>query len=77
MNVFTSYPTSVGQTYTEHLNFALRIGAEMIYAGCCCLIHALCPLIYTHTTSNIVSAVQKRIECRRLLMERENEDENK
>ena len=84
MNVFTNHPHSVGQTYKEHLTFASRIGYEMIYGGCCCLFHALCPAIFKHTASSIISMIQNRIDLRSLLvvnqiceMERENEDEKK
>ena len=53
MNVFTAHPASVGETYFQHLRFALRFGTRMTLGGIAALVHALLPFCFVTTAGRI------------------------
>jgi len=53
MNVFTAHPASVGETYFQHLRFALRFGARMTAGGLAALVHAFLPFVFVTTAGRI------------------------
>ncbi len=53
MNVFTAHPASVGETYFQHLRFALRFGMWMTLGGVAALVHALLPFCFVTTAGRI------------------------
>lgn len=53
MNPFTAHPASVGETYLQHLRFALRFGARMMAGGLAAVIHAVFPFCFVTTASRI------------------------
>ena len=53
MNPFTAHPTSVGETYSQHLRFAFRFGAKMTAGGLAALVHSLLPFCFVTTASRI------------------------
>ena len=52
-NPFTAHPASVGETYGQHLRFALRFGALMTAGGLAALVHALLPFLFVTTAGRI------------------------
>lgn len=54
---FQAHPNAIGETYWDHLTFALRFGSRLILAGSACCLHAICPALFQTTAS---------IELRRL-----------
>lgn len=57
VRLFTEHPTSVGESYAEHLAMASGFGIRMILGGCACLIHGLLPFLFVRTGSAQVSAL--------------------
>lgn len=53
MNAFTDHPNSVGETYWEHMAFALRFGGRMMLGGAAAFVHALFPFLCVTTASRI------------------------
>jgi hypothetical protein len=51
MNPFTAHPSSVGETYTEHLRFAFGFGLRMLAGAIAAMIHALLPFLFITTAS--------------------------
>ena len=51
-NIFTKHPTSVGETYLQHMKFAAQFGFNMVIGGIACLIHAIFPFVFEKTGSN-------------------------
>ena len=51
------HPRDIGETYTEHANHALYIGARLLLAGGACLVHALLPGLCVRTASNAVDDI--------------------
>ena len=52
--LFTEHPTSVGETYYEHLLRAAWFGSRMLLAGCACLVHAVFPFLFVKTGSQAI-----------------------
>lgn len=53
-NIFTEHPNSVGESYTEHMLFAILIGLKLILWGIAAIVHALFPFVLkTFVSSNI------------------------
>ena len=53
MNPFTAHPASVGETYTQHLRFALRFGVKMTAGGLAAIVHSLLPFCFETTASRM------------------------
>ena len=53
-NIFTEHPKSVGESYTKHMLFAIKVGLKLILWGFVAIIHAMFPFIFkTYVASNI------------------------
>lgn len=51
---FLEHPASVGESYFEHMRFALRFGGRLGMAAMAALVHALVPSLCKHTASRAV-----------------------
>jgi len=51
VNPFTAHPASVGETYGQHLRFALTFGARMTLGGLAAAVHALLPFLFVTAAS--------------------------
>lgn len=49
----------VGETYFEHMRFALLVGTLATGAGVACMLHALVPAVCPATCSRTVASLQK------------------
>ena len=56
-NPFTAHPASVGETYVQHLRFALRFGTRMTLGGVAAVVHAFFPFVFQTTASRINDAL--------------------
>ena len=54
VNLFTSHPRTVGETYFEHFGSASHFGTRMIAAGCACLLHGIFPFLFVTTGSKTI-----------------------
>jgi hypothetical protein len=61
LKLFNEHPKSVGETYWQHLHFASRTGVTMLLAGCACILHGLCPFLFTTTGSRTIRALAARL----------------
>jgi hypothetical protein len=57
IRAFTDHPASVGESYWQHMAFAVRFGARMIGGGLACLVHALLPFAFVTRGSETVRAL--------------------
>jgi Family of unknown function (DUF6356) len=57
MNPFTAHPASVGETYGEHLRFALAFGVRMTFGGIAAMIHAVFPFLFVTTGSRTLDGL--------------------
>ena len=52
--LFVAHPESLGMSWASHGVGAVRIGGELIAAGCACLVHAAVPGWFTETAGRTV-----------------------
>jgi hypothetical protein len=63
---FTEHPNKLGETYLQHLLFALIFCSKITIAFVACLIHAFFPFILKNTGGNIINNLSETINNRRV-----------
>lgn len=64
MGLFTAHPASVGESYWQHMGFALRFAGLLFAAAFCALTHAILPFLFEKTASNIIKRLHHRLTHR-------------
>ena len=64
ITAFREHPASVGETYFQHMGFAISFGLSLIGAGLAAFVHALIPPLFETTASRILIRLHARI-CER------------
>jgi hypothetical protein len=59
--LFIDHPTSVDETYWEHLSTASGFGTKMVLAGIACVIHGFLPALFTTRGSDAIGALHERM----------------
>jgi hypothetical protein len=62
---FTEHPRSLGMSWAGHGVGAVKIGAELIGAGCACLVHAAVPAWFTQTAGKTVTRMYDHMNQRK------------
>jgi uncharacterized protein DUF6356 len=57
----------VGETYWEHMAFALAVGSMLAAAGLACMLHALLPAVCRDTASGTIGCLHRVVEDRTTL----------
>ena len=55
--MFVEHPRSLGMTWAGHRAGAVRIGVELVAAGCACIVHAVVPGWFTQTAGKTVTRI--------------------
>ena len=63
--LFLNHPRSLGMTWAAHGAGAVRIGAELIGAGCAAIVHAAIPGLFTETAGRTVLRIYDHIQARK------------
>jgi hypothetical protein len=63
--LFVDHPRSLGMSWAAHGAGAVKIGAELIGAGCAAVIHALVPGWFTETAGRSVTRIYDHIQERK------------
>ena len=63
--LFTDHPSSLGMTWASHGAGAVKIGAELIGAGCAAIVHAAVPGWFTETAGRTVTRIYDHIQSRK------------
>lgn len=63
--IFTEHPSSVGETYWQHLATAWGFSWRMMLASLACLIHALLPFLFVKTGSRSITELHDRMVVNR------------
>ena len=63
--MFVEHPRSLGMTWTGHGIGAVKIGAELIGAGCAAIVHAVVPGCFTETAGKTVTRIYDHIQSRK------------
>lgn len=53
-NIFTKHPSSINETYFEHLKAALGFSYHLLIGGFSCFTHALFPFLFVNTAGKKV-----------------------
>jgi len=59
--LFFDHPTSVGETYGEHFQFASSVGWTMLAGGAAAFVHALIPALCETTASRAIARLNHRL----------------
>jgi len=60
--LFLDHPHSLGMSWGSHGAGALKVGFQLIGAGCAAIIHALIPGVFGETASGVVTRVYEHIQ---------------
>jgi len=71
--LFLHHPASLGMTWSSHGAGAVKIGAELLGAGCAAIVHAVIPGLFTETAGRTVARIHDHIQQRKLTAENPNE----
>ena len=63
--LFLGHPRSLGMTWAGHGAGAVKIGAELIGAGCAAIVHAAVPGWFTETAGRTVTRIYDHIQARK------------
>jgi len=63
--LFLDHPRSLGMSWASHGAGAVKIGAELIGAGCAAIIHAVVPGWFTETAGRSVTRIYDHIQQRK------------
>lgn len=63
--LFTDHPTSVGETYGQHLHHASSFGLRMVVGGLACMVHGLLPFLFVKTGSRQIATLHDRMVTNR------------
>jgi hypothetical protein len=63
--LFLDHPHSLGMTWAGHGAGAVKIGAELIGAGCAAIVHAAVPGWFTQTAGRTVTRIYDHIQARK------------
>jgi hypothetical protein len=63
--MFVQHPRSLGMSWAAHAAGAVRIGAELIGAGCAAIVHAAVPGWFTESAGKTVTRIYNHIHARK------------
>ena len=63
--IFVDHPSSVGETYWQHMGMAFSFACAMIAAGFACLVHGIFPFLFVKTGSQTITALHERMVINR------------
>ena len=62
---FTKHPSSVGETYLQHLGKATTFSYKLFSLSVCCFIHGVFPFMFETTASDEIECLNKKLQTRR------------
>ena len=63
--LFVEHPRSLGMSWAEHGAGAVKIGMELIGAGCAAMVHAMVPALFTETAGRTVTRIHNHMQKRK------------
>ena len=64
---FTDHPSSVNETYLQHMGMAFGFGGRMLIGGLACLVHGLFPWLCTTRGSDTIRGLHHRMVSHRVV----------
>jgi hypothetical protein len=63
--LFLEHPRSLGMSWAGHGIGAVKIGAQLVGAGCACLVHAVVPAAFTQTAGKTITGMYEHMMRRK------------
>ena len=60
-NPFTKHPSTVGETYVQHMRSGFAFGFEMIVCGLACVLHGVIPVFFKKTGSDAIRRLNEKM----------------
>ncbi len=64
VELFTEHPQSVGESYCEHLTYAVKMGGRLVGLGCVAVIHGLFPFCLSTFVSSELPTLTTELTAR-------------
>ena len=64
-NIFNNHPSSVGETYLQHLSKAFFFGYKLMVMSIQAFIHGIFPWCFEHTVSNKIKKLNNILQKRK------------
>ena len=64
-SLFTAHPTSVDESYAEHMGVAFGFALRMFLGSLACLVHAFLPFLFLKTGSDTIVALHECMVAQR------------
>ena len=64
--LFTDHPSSVNETYTEHMAMSASFGVAMLCGAFAAMVHAVFPFLFEKTGSAIITRLHDRMVTNRV-----------
>lgn len=61
MKLFTQHPSSVNESYLQHLFMATIFGLKLLLASIACFLHAIFPFMFERTGSQVITELNQRM----------------
>ena len=65
--LFTEHPSSVNETYFEHMEMSSNFSFWLFLAAFCALVHAVFPFLFEKTGSKIITKLHSRMVTNRVV----------
>lgn len=62
--IFLDHPSSVNESFFQHMAFALKFAGLLFAAGFAALVHAIIPCLFEKTASRIIATLYARTHNR-------------
>jgi len=63
-NLFTDHPNDIGETYLQHMRFALLMSLKLFFLSIAIAIHAAFPFIFTKIASTTILNIAEKLSPR-------------
>ncbi len=63
---FSDHPSSVNETYSQHLCVASSFGWRLVFSGFACFIHAILPFMFVTTGSRMIDQLHDEMVVNRV-----------
>jgi len=63
--LFTEHPSSVDETYLEHMGVAFSFAGRLFLASLACFVHGLLPFLFVRTGSSAIAGLHERMVTNR------------
>jgi len=65
VKAFTEHPSSVGESYFQHMRHSFSFARKMLFGGMACFLHGIFPFICTRTGSTQILTLHDRMVTNR------------